>query len=656
VRSLVPLFCSLLSASLVSAAPTAYVALCCATPATISVLDPSTGLAVAQFPSAVGAAAMAPAPDYRAIYVLTQQYNGVPGEPWGLQPGGVNSVVILDLPGGSPSAVIPLTAMPFAIAFSPDGSIAYVIAVDSSFGSHLILIDTQSRRVVRDKAYPSSKFGPGVQIVPSADGSQIYLQIYAGEAIWKIDAQTLAITQSLTCSPYCQGLALVENDTTLLTVEGAATVDYLDAASLQPTGQIPWPLPPGVYAGWVIPVSPDGSTAYFGSNVLSAPSGSVAALDIASGLFSPVLTGMGIDYTAAISPDGAWLATDSFPATLGVLGLQPMAAQAENVATLSQIGAAFFLPHGDRLFVLNQESSYLARIDVASGSVTGRIPVGSAPIAIAAESAHHRLFVANQASNTLSVINTTSSKTIVNYNLLSTGWSAHAVAAAGAHIFIASRETLQMLDLTSGVVQQLYVPNAGLYPLYRGLAASPDGQSLYFAFTTQTRQGAASGVLAGLDVYDTHAGALAAQIAIPEPQQIAFSPDSSLAYVGSLNAGSMQLAVIDTHSRTVISTIPIPQVQQVASLAISPDGRTLHVLDALGAAVTAVDLASGSTGAGTSVPANPTSLAVSPDGALVYVTHSRNPQLTVINTATGSVTGTIGVGTGSNAVVFVAAP
>ncbi|MGA2131528.1 MAG: hypothetical protein ABSH50_04360 [Bryobacteraceae bacterium] len=42
----------------------------------------------------------------------------------------MNSLVVLDITDGHSSAVIPLTAMPFAIAFSPDGGRAYVAAVD----------------------------------------------------------------------------------------------------------------------------------------------------------------------------------------------------------------------------------------------------------------------------------------------------------------------------------------------------------------------------------------------------------------------------------------------------------------------------------------------------------------------------------------------
>ena len=62
------------------AASKAYVALCCSTPATISILDTGTGATVAEFPAAAGAAIIAQTPDHLSMYVLTQLYEGVPGE------------------------------------------------------------------------------------------------------------------------------------------------------------------------------------------------------------------------------------------------------------------------------------------------------------------------------------------------------------------------------------------------------------------------------------------------------------------------------------------------------------------------------------------------------------------------------------------------
>lgn len=640
-----------------AAASKAYVALCCSTPATISVLDAGSGAAVAEFPSAVGATVMAPTPDRTAIYALTQLYNGVPGEGWGPTPGAVNSIVVLDINGGPSSTVIPLTSMPFAIAFSPSGGRAYVAAIDASYGSHLLVVDTQTRQVLRDQMYPQSKFGPGVQMVVTSDGSLLYLTTYGGEDIWKIDTQTLQVTEGFACLLYCQGLALVEQEKTLLTVVSGTTVDYVDTASFQVTRQLPWPLPSGAYAGGVIAVSPDGATAYIGSNPFTAPAGSVAGLDIAAGTFTPVLTGMGIDATAAVSPDGAYLITDSLPTTLSILSLTPtMADQPQNAITLSNIGSAFFSGSGDRIYVLNSQSSYVAEVDVDAGRVTGRIPAGATPVALACEPGRGRLYVANQMSGVLSAIETATSKPVGNFAIPWTGQYPHSVAAAGDHVFVAALEALEMLELKTGTFQRLSFPNAGLYPLYRGLAASPDSLWVYMPFTTATRQGLSSGkIQQGVNVYDAKTGVLTKQIALPGPEEVAFSPAGANAYVGSLPpGGGMELAVIDTTQQVVQSTIPIPAVAEIDSMAVTPDGMTIYLLDRPAAMVYVVDLVSGETIASIPIEGSPASLAISPDGIVVYVTDRAGPLLTVIGTATNTVTGTIPVGTGSTAVVFLA--
>jgi len=635
----------------------AYVALCCSTPATISVLDVATGAAIVEHPSAVGAAVMAPTPDHRAIYVLTQLYNGIPGEGWGPVPGAVNSIVVLNMEAGGSPTVIPLSAMPFAIAFSHSGNRAYVIAVDSDYGPHILVIDTRTKQVSQDHLFPSPSFGPGMQIIVSPDDSLLYLVDYDG-AILKIGTRNFEIQARFACETYCQGLALVEQYKTLLTVDSTFNVDYIDAVSFQITKQVPFSMPAGSYAGGVIAVSSDGATAYMGSNSQSTSTSSVAALDIASATFTSTIAGMGISGTAAVSPDGTYLITDRFPTTLSILRLTPtIAGEPLNAITLSSIGSAFFNESSDRIYVLNAQSSYVSEIDAAAGGMTGRIPVGATPVSLAVEPARQRLYVANQMSGGLSVIDTATSTVLQNISLPWTGQYPQAIVPAGDNIFIADGEALQLLNLTTGAIKLLNFPNVGFYTLYRGIAVSPDSQWVYMAFKTATRN--ASGVTPqtgkitdGVDVYDAQTGALTNQIPITEPEAVAFSPDGAYAYVGSMTGNTLSLAVIDTSQQIVQRTIPIPAAQEILRMAVSPDGTTIYLLDPKALAVHVVDIENGQTIASISVGKRPSSLAISPDGTTIYVTDRASP-VSIIATATNTVTGTISVGTGSTDVIFL---
>jgi YVTN family beta-propeller protein len=635
----------------------AYVTLCCSTPATVTVLNAATGAAIGAFPAGVGAALMAPTPDNRSIYVLTQLYHGVPGEPWAPTPGAVNSIVVLDMPDGRPSTVIPLTAMPMALAFSHSGQLAYVLAVDSNYLSHLLVVDTQSQQVVRDQPFGQYLFGPQMQILVSSDDSLLYLATYAGTAIWKVDAQSFSILNSFPCQPYCQGLALAEQDTVLLTVVGTSTVYYLDAASFQVTRQLPWPLPSGVYAGWVIPVSPDGSTAFVGSNPSMAPVGSLAGLDIASGTFTPVLTGMGIFQAAAISSDDAYLATDTLPTTLSILDLPPaIVPQIRNVTTLAEIASVFF--SDGRIYVLNAGSSHVAEIDVGNGQVTGAIPAGAAPVSLAAQPVSHRLYIANELSRGISVIDTAASKVLRNFAIPWTGQYTQAVAVASDNLFVADLEALQMLSLKTGTFQRLAFPNVGCFPVFRGLAASPDRQQVYMAFRTALQcpppgDALQTSIPAGVNIYDGSTGALLKQIPVPGAAQVTFSVAGNYAFVGASTPTQTGLEVIDTQNQSIKGAIAIPAARQINGLSASPDGQSVYVLDSSAATVYVVDLSSGQTTAGILVGGQPSSLAATPDGRFVYVTDRVGPSLSVIDAATNQVSGTISLGTGSSAVAFL---
>ncbi len=139
---------------------------------------------------------MAPSPDFSSVYILTQ----VDGHWLEGAPGAANSIIVLSLPQGDPVAVIPLSVSPFAIAFNHAGNMAYVAAADSHNFAHLLTIDTATLTVISDHSEPRNQFGPSVQMLVSADDSQLFIVPYENTAVWAIDTTSFQTTEQFSCT------------------------------------------------------------------------------------------------------------------------------------------------------------------------------------------------------------------------------------------------------------------------------------------------------------------------------------------------------------------------------------------------------------------------------------------------------------------------
>jgi YVTN family beta-propeller protein len=86
-------------------------------------------------------------------------------------------------------------------------------------------------------------------------------------------------------------------------------------------------------------------------------------------------------------------------------------------------------------------------------------------------------------------------------------------------------------------------------------------------------------------------------------------------------------------------------------MAVTPNGRTLYVLNSGGDTVTPIRIATNTAGASILVPHEPFTLAITPDGKTLYVTGGAN-LLTPIHTSTNQAGTPIVVGQGPSAIAF----
>ncbi|MFI7503296.1 IPT/TIG domain-containing protein [Streptomyces sp. NPDC049687] len=258
------------------------------------------------------------------------------------------------------------------------------------------------------------------------------------------------------------------------------------------------------------------------------------------------------------------------------------------------------------------------------------IPVGSSPLGVTLTPDGGRGYVANRASNTISVIDT-ATNTVTATIAAAGGPTLLAVSPDGtrAYVTLFDDGALGVIATATNTLTSTIAVGAGAL----GVAVSPDGTRAYV--TSQNAN--------NLSVIDTAAGTVIATVNTgPVPIGVAVSPDGARAYVG--NVGDSSVSVIDTATNTVTGSFTAGDVPVI--IAFSPDGARAYVCNAGGDSVSVIDTATTTVIATIGVGTMPRFVAVSPDGTAAYTADYVDNSVSVIDTATNTVTGTIAVGNG----------
>ena len=296
-------------------------------------------------------------------------------------------------------------------------------------------------------------------------------------------------------------------------------------------------------------------------------------------------------------------------------------------------------PDGTKLYVANRpqygrRAGSLSVIDLAERKVIAIIPVGVAPLGVAINSTGERVFVANEGSSSLSVINT----------------------------------------LTNQPFVDLSVPNLGANPFPRGVAAHPNPLQPLVYVTNRTVNSYSDdaqnpypdqcdalvarppvnvnpdqcvGSLSILDIdLKTQVGSVAVGLA---PEGVAVHPDGMLVYVA--NSGDRTISVIETVFNRVIGVITLdefggaPQPLIPRGIAVSPDGNRLYVTDGGGNRLFVIDTtANHAIVSIVPVGKKPYGVAVSPDSQRVYVANQNDNTVSIVDGRSNAVIATIPAG------------
>ncbi|MFE7043340.1 IPT/TIG domain-containing protein [Streptomyces atratus] len=270
-------------------------------------------------------------------------------------------------------------------------------------------------------------------------------------------------------------------------------------------------------------------------------------------------------------------------------------------------------PDGARAYVANRASNTVSVIDTATETVTATIAAAGGPTLLAFSPDGTRAYLTLFDDGAVDVIDTAAG-TITATIAVGAGAVGVAVGPDGNRAYVTSQNvnTLSVINTATDTVTATLTVGAG--PV--GVAISPDGTRGYVA---NTGDGTVS-------VIDTVTNTVTGSILVGDvPVLVAFTPDGSRAYVST--AGENAVNVIDTASNTVTATIPVITPRVVA---MSPDGVTAYVADLSADTVTVLDVTT-NTAAGTIPVGNgPTGAAISPDGTRLYVTNTTDNTVSVV--------------------------
>ena len=305
---------------------------------------------------------------------------------------------------------------------------------------------------------------------------------------------------------------------------------------------------------------------------------------------------------------------------------------------------------GGRVYVSNEDSNDISVIDAGTDSVVATIFVGKRPRGIRVGPDGRHLFVAvsgspkappgvdestlpppDKAADGIAVVDLATHKLL---RVLPGGSDpeSFAISRDGKQLYVSNEDagTASVLDVESGKIERT-VPVGG-EP--EGVEMTPDGRFVYV--TSEEHHQVA--------VLSTDSAAVVATVEVGlRPRSVAFTPDGARGFVSNELGGS--LTAVDAKAHRPTGTIKIPgEGAKPMGLAMSRDGGRLFVSTGRGGAVAVVDVAGDSVLRTVEVGARPWGIGLSRDGRKLYTANGPSGDVSVVDVASMQVVKRIKVG------------
>ncbi len=303
-----------------------------------------------------------------------------------------------------------------------------------------------------------------------------------------------------------------------------------------------------------------------------------------------------------------------------------------------------------RVFVTNEMSGDMTVIDGASDTVIATVALGKRPRGIQVSPDGTRLYVAlsgspiagpdfegtpppaDKAADGIGVVDLRTLQLVRVIRGVSDPEQL-VVHPDGRRLYVASEDTGTAVIMDAGSGTVLASLPVGGEP--EGVGISPDGRFVYM--TSEEDHHVA--------VIDTTLDAVTSTFGVGKrPRHAEFSSDGSRAYVtGEFDAS---VSVVDVGAHRVLGVINLPgDLVRPMDAALAPDGATLYVTTGRGRLLYAIDAATQEPRASVQVGQRPWGLGVSPDGRRIYTANGPSNDVSVIDAASMTVIRTITAGT-----------
>jgi gliding motility-associated-like protein len=285
-------------------------------------------------------------------------------------------------------------------------------------------------------------------------------------------------------------------------------------------------------------------------------------------------------------------------------------------------------------YAANSPGNSVSLINTITGNteqvITEGMPANSSPQRLLFSPDKSLLYVENEGSHSIAVINTVTNKVVTTFPA---GFDpvGMVISPDGSKLYITDGSTNQLTTFSTADYSVIKTVTTGDIPY--DLTISADGKKLYII-------NAGSNIV---QFYDTATGYFEyAIITGTTPNSIIISPDNKTLYVANYN--SHDVAVIDIAARRILYKIDVGTAANC--LAISPDGARLYVSLINDKKVIVINTLTRSIVTPIDVGQNPAGITTNSDGSKVYVVNSLSPYISVINAATNAVTQQIPVQSG----------
>jgi YVTN family beta-propeller protein len=283
---------------------------------------------------------------------------------------------------------------------------------------------------------------------------------------------------------------------------------------------------------------------------------------------------------------------------------------------------------GSILYVANEGSNTVSVVDTAVNTVQATISsgVGVQPYGIAYVSASREMYVANILSNNVSVIDANPSSPAYNTvtHNIPTGVHPFYVATIGSNVYVTNNmsNTVSVIDTVSHTV--IATISVGNQPL----GIKPSGTNLYVANSNAGASGyGAAGAGGTISVIDTTSNTVTATILVGAgPRGVAVS--GTQVYVA--NFADNTVSVIDSATNSVVHTIPVGKGPR----GLLTLGSVVYVENFHDGTISVINTGSNTVTATVPVGNAPAGMAAL--GSNVYVSRFTDSSLSILNTLTNT--------------------